>query len=88
VESSEIEICLMEHSEIHEAAVIAMEDQRGESRLVAYCVPKVNPPPRTDTLRMFLSEKLPNYMIPSRFVMLDKMPLTHNGKFNRRILGN
>ncbi len=83
IELQEIEAVLAQHPQVREAVVIAREDQPGNKRLVAYIVS--NPePPTTSILRSFLKEKLPDYMVPAAFVILEKMPLTPNGKVDRK----
>ncbi len=84
IELAEIEALLDQHPAIRQGIVVAHE--RGaadEKRLVAYCVPAQTPAPTDDELRRFLKEKLPDYMVPAAFVMLDALPLTPNGKVNR-----
>jgi acyl carrier protein len=71
---------------VRETAVIAREDQRGNKRLVAYVVFNQNTEILTTELRSFLKEKLPDYMVPSAFVVLDSLPLTPSGKIDRRAL--
>jgi len=85
IELGEIEAVLLQHPEVHEAVVIIREDQPGDKRLVAYLVPKAQEV-MPSTLRQFLKEKLPDYMVPSTFVKLEAMPLTPNGKVDRRAL--
>jgi amino acid adenylation domain-containing protein len=85
IEIAEIESVLALHHEVLEAVVIVQEDQPGNKCLVAYIVPGSNPP-TTSELHRFLKQKLPDYMIPSAFVMLDALPLTDNSKVNRRAL--
>ncbi len=85
IELGEVEALLIQHPEVREAVVIAHEDQPGNKRLVAYWVPSQEAPTLSD-LRRFLSEKLPDYMVPSAFVMLETLPLTANGKIDRRTL--
>jgi amino acid adenylation domain-containing protein/thioester reductase-like protein len=85
IELGEIESAIAQYPEIREAAVIVRDDGAGEKRLVAYIVSKTN----TDLgfkLRGYLKEKLPEYMVPNTFVMMDSMPLTPNGKVDRRAL--
>jgi amino acid adenylation domain-containing protein/non-ribosomal peptide synthase protein (TIGR01720 family) len=89
IELREIEAALSEHPTIQEVVVLAREDGRGGKRLVAYLVPKSSESKETPTiseLRGFLKEKLPEYMAPAAYVWLDAMPLTHNGKVDRRAL--
>jgi natural product biosynthesis luciferase-like monooxygenase protein len=84
IELGEIESVLTEHEAVEEAVLVAREDASGDWRLVAYLVTRA--PLATGELRHFLKQKLPDYMIPSAFVVLDAMPLTPNGKINRRAL--
>jgi hypothetical protein len=86
IELGEIEAVLVQHSEVCEAVVIIREDQPGDKRLVAYLVPTKAQKVIPSNLRQFLKEKLPEYMIPSAFVELESMPLTPNGKIDRRAL--
>jgi natural product biosynthesis luciferase-like monooxygenase protein len=84
IEPGEIESVLAEHEAVEEAMLVAREDASGDARLIAYLVART--PLATGELRQFLKQKLPDYMIPSAFVTLDAMPLTPNGKINRRAL--
>jgi amino acid adenylation domain-containing protein len=86
VELAEIEAALLSSGKIKEAVVTLREDRPGDQRLVAYLVPAERPVPIVATLRRALTEKLPDYMIPSAFVMLDALPLLPNGKVDRRQL--
>jgi len=88
VDIGEIEATLVDHPEVKEAVVIAKETQSGDTRLIAYLVPKAYPPPTVTNLRTFFKNKLPDYMIPSTFMTLEEMPLTRTGKVNRRALPN
>ncbi|HEX2092660.1 MAG TPA: non-ribosomal peptide synthase/polyketide synthase, partial [Longimicrobiaceae bacterium] len=85
VEPGEVEAALLEHPAVREAAVVAREDRPGERRLAAYLVVAEDSPPAAE-LRAWLRERLPEYMIPSAFVALERMPLTPNGKLDRRAL--
>jgi amino acid adenylation domain-containing protein/non-ribosomal peptide synthase protein (TIGR01720 family) len=85
VEPGEIEAILEQHEALKECAVIAQSHEGGHARLVAYFVPAAEAVP-TETLRRFLGEKLPEYMIPSTFVQIEAMPLTPSGKVNRQAL--
>ncbi|MFL5625145.1 MAG: thioesterase domain-containing protein, partial [Ktedonobacteraceae bacterium] len=69
-----------------EAAVIARQDERAEKYLVAYVVPQEEQKITFSELRSFLKEHLPDYMVPTDFVLLDAMPLTPNGKVDQRAL--
>jgi amino acid adenylation domain-containing protein len=85
VEIGEIESTLLAHSTVKDAGVAAWDREAGEKYLVAYVVPRENLAPKVEELRGFLSEKLPDYMIPSVFMFMDSLPLT-NGKLDRRAL--
>jgi acyl carrier protein len=86
VEVGEIEMALLEHPGIKEAAVVGREIQSGDIRLVAYFVPTQQRTATVTELRNCLNDRLPDYMIPSTFVMLDTLPLTPSGKVDRRAL--
>ncbi|HEX8245913.1 MAG TPA: amino acid adenylation domain-containing protein, partial [Longimicrobium sp.] len=82
IELGEIEARLREHALVREAVVLAREDAPGEKRLVAYLVGDAD----AEALRAHLSERLPEYMVPAAYVRLETVPLTPNGKVNRRAL--
>jgi amino acid adenylation domain-containing protein len=89
IELGEIEAVLNQHPSVREVVVLAREDEPGNKRLVAYIV--LNPQskiqnPKSNDLTRFLRERLPDYMVPSIFVMLEVLPLTPNGKVNRQAL--
>ncbi|MGB6841047.1 MAG: alpha/beta fold hydrolase, partial [Candidatus Sulfotelmatobacter sp.] len=86
IEMGEIEAVLRQHSAVNETVVVVREDTPGDQRLVAYFVPAGDSTSITSDLREFLRAKLPEYMVPSAFVPLKAMPLTPNGKVNRRAL--
>ncbi|MEA5623266.1 non-ribosomal peptide synthetase, partial [Nostoc sp. UHCC 0251] len=86
IELGEIEVLLNQYEEVQASCVIAREDTTGDKRLVAYIVPHQHSKPTTNELRQFLKAKLPDYMVPSAFVILESMPLTSNGKVDRRAL--
>ncbi|MBD6620400.1 amino acid adenylation domain-containing protein [Komarekiella sp. 'clone 1'] len=86
IELSEIEIVISQHNNVQEAVVIAQGNLYDNKRLVAYIVSKSPPDKTIIELREFLKEKLPEYMIPTAFVMLDSLPLTANGKVDRYAL--
>ncbi|MGB3637497.1 MAG: amino acid adenylation domain-containing protein [Rivularia sp. (in: cyanobacteria)] len=85
IELGEIESVLTQHHQVRESLVMAREDTPGVKRLVAYIV-NVKSQPSLTSLREFIQSKLPDYMIPSAFVFLSQLPLTANGKVNRRAL--
>jgi acyl carrier protein len=77
---------LADHPELSYATVIAQEQATGDIKLVAYYVPESEPGPTVSQLRLFLGQKLPEYMIPSSFVKLAKPPLGATGKLDRSAL--
>jgi amino acid adenylation domain-containing protein len=87
VELGEVESALAAHPAIREAAVITRETEGGDRRLVAYWVP-ADDAARAESaeLRTHLKALLPEYMVPSAYVRLDRLPLTANGKLDRRAL--
>ncbi len=82
---TEIEMALRDCAYVKDAAVTALDDQSGEKCLVAYVVPREAPGPKINELGKFLREKLPDYMIPSAFMVMEALPLT-NGKLDRTAL--
>jgi len=86
IELGEIEAVLAAHPNVKSCVVLAREDEPGAKRLVAYLAPKNGAPPTADDLQAFLKDKLPEYMAPRQFVALDALPLTHNGKVDRKAL--
>ncbi|MCP5105573.1 MAG: amino acid adenylation domain-containing protein [bacterium] len=86
VEPGEIETRLLQHQAITEAVVILREDERGDKYLCAYVVRHSPHSTNSTELREFLSQELPDYMVPSYFVQLEKMPLTPSGKIDRKAL--
>ena len=86
IELGEIEAALSQHPEVLQTVVILREDYPGNQRLLAYLVPTGKQAPSIQKLRCFLNKKLPDYMMPSAFVMLKVLPITPNGKVDRRAL--
>jgi amino acid adenylation domain-containing protein/thioester reductase-like protein len=86
IELGEIEATLTQHPLIQEAVVVAREDVVGDKRLVAYIVTKCDANLNQTELRSFIKQHLPEYMLPSAFVLMDTLPLTSNGKIDRRAL--
>ncbi|WP_313930037.1 non-ribosomal peptide synthetase [Trichocoleus sp. FACHB-262] len=86
IEVGEIEATLAQHPNVQEALVLAREDQPGQVRLVAYVVLVNSHPETQQELRDFLKQRLPAYMLPAAYVILDAFPLTPNGKVDRQSL--
>lgn len=86
IEIGEIESCLMRHPDIDEAAVVKIDNQFGEGELVAYCTVTVPGEHDFSELRVFMRQYLPEYALPSRFIYLSDLPMTPNGKLNRKEL--
>jgi amino acid adenylation domain-containing protein len=86
IELGEIEAVLGEHEAVRQAVIIAREDTPGDKQLVAYIVSEGEQVPSVSVLRHFLKEKLPEHMVPSAFVVLEKLPLSPNGKIDRKAL--
>ena len=86
VELGEIEAALAKHSGVRECAVKSLGARAGETRLVAYFTSASKRHLKTNQLRAFLEERLPEYMVPSTFVQMEALPLTRNGKIDRHAL--
>jgi amino acid adenylation domain-containing protein len=86
IELGEIEGVLAQLDGVREAAVVVREDEPGDRRLVAYVVLEASGESRLGQLRGELKQRLPEYMVPSAFMGLDEMPLTSNGKVDRKSL--
>ncbi len=84
IELGEIESALMSHGSIREAAVLLREDRQGDPRLVGYLVAEGNVVPAD--LGPTLRERLPDHMVPGDWVTLDALPVTSNGKLDRKAL--
>ncbi|HEY0121903.1 MAG TPA: non-ribosomal peptide synthetase, partial [Rhizobium sp.] len=85
IELGEIQAGLLSHDGVREAAVIALDEAGGTKRLAAYIVADQETV-TADDLRAHLSDRLPAYMVPATFTFLSAMPLTANGKLDRRAL--
>ena len=85
IELGEIETVLSQHPAV-QAAIVLLHEVQLDKRLVAYIVSHQKLSPTINDLRRFLKSKLPAYMVPAAFVMLDALPLTANGKVDRRSL--
>ena len=86
VELGEVERTLAQHPQVREAVIACSEDPSREKRLVAYVVPRKQGESNTAAWRGFLRQRLPEYMVPSAFVTLERLPVTPNGKVDRRAL--
>nr|QEO73592.1 condensation domain-containing protein [uncultured bacterium] len=85
IELGEVEAGLARHPKVAAAAVRAVRDDAGRDRIVGYVVP-AGDPPNTGELRAFMSAGLPEYMVPSAFVVMAELPLTPSGKVDRQAL--
>ena len=86
IELGEIETALKEQPEIMQAVVLAREDTPGNKRLVAYLVGAKSDVPSPSELRIRLKQHLPDYMVPTAYVYLDQLPISPNGKIDRKSL--
>jgi amino acid adenylation domain-containing protein len=86
IEPGEIENQLVAHPAVRQAVVVAREFKPGDLRLVAYLVARSGLTADAADLRRHLRDALPEYMVPSAFVWLESLPLTANGKINRKAL--
>ncbi len=87
IESAEIENRFLEHEAVNEAVVLCRETTAGEKQLYAYiAVDNKKQAPGSGEIREYLSARLPAYMVPAFFVFVDKIPLTPQGKVDRRAL--
>jgi len=86
IELGEIEALLASHGQVWETVVLVREDTPGDKRLVAYLVPQPEITLKIDKIRQFMKSKLPDYMVPNAFIILEALPLTANGKIDRRAL--
>ena len=86
IELGEIETALAGHPEIGDAVVVVREEVAGDKRLVAYVGAAPGCEPTGEALKAYLEERLPSYMVPGMWVILEALPLTANGKVDRRAL--
>jgi len=86
IELGEIEKALAQHAAVRETVVLLRDEEQGDKQLVAYLVPDPEQPPSINDLRTYLSSRLPEYMVPAAFVLLDALPRTSHGKLDRREL--
>ncbi|GCE15700.1 non-ribosomal peptide synthetase [Tengunoibacter tsumagoiensis] len=86
IELGEIETVLLQHPALQEVLVQALEELPGRIRLVGYLVPHNRQDCSISAIRSYLESRLPDYMIPAAFVLLEAFPLTSNGKIDRKAL--
>jgi len=86
IELQEIEAVVSQHSAVREVVVLAREDVPGDKRLVAYVIWNKAESADTQSLRDYLKDRLPDYMVPSVFVTIESFPQTSNGKVDRKAL--
>ena len=86
IHAEEVELALLQLPEISQAVVVANKDAYGDDRLVAYVAPADKEFPTVSHLRNSLKQRLPDYMLPHKFMILESLPLTTAGKIDRRAL--
>jgi len=86
IELGEIEAALLRHPAVRAAVAVAVGDARGQKRLVAYVVLDEGSEATAEEVRVFLAGKLPEHMVPGVFLFLEELPLTANGKVDRKAL--
>jgi amino acid adenylation domain-containing protein len=86
IEPGEIANALNSHPDVHSSIVIAVEDETGDKRLVAYLILRSARHPTAAVMRNYLRKQLPDYMIPQSFVQLPSFPLTASGKVDKSVL--
>ncbi len=88
IELGEIELALSQHHFVQDCVVTTQTSKLGEKRLAAFVVPAAGKTARSEDLKKFLNEKLPEYMVPSFIGIVEQLPLTENGKIDRDALPN
>ncbi len=86
IEPGEIESVLLSHKSVTQAVIVAREDPAGQKQLVGYVVPRDGEQIAALTLRHYVAEKLPDYMVPTAIIVLAELPLSPNGKLDRKAL--
>jgi amino acid adenylation domain-containing protein len=86
IEPGEVEAALSSHPAVAGCAVMVREDVPGDRRLIAYVVARDGADPSSSALREHLASRLPAFMVPSAFVKIESLPLSHSGKLHRRAL--
>ncbi|NRD68832.1 non-ribosomal peptide synthetase, partial [Corallococcus exiguus] len=86
IELGEIEASLRQLPAVRDVVVLVRQDSPGDARLVAYVTPKADASLEVEALKLHLSQGLPEYMVPAAFVVLDALPLSSNGKVDRKAL--
>lgn len=86
IELGEIEAALLKHGAVRKAVVLAREDKAGDKKLVAYVEPDPGQTADAVGLKSHLKQSLPDFMVPSAFVVLEHLPLSPNGKIDRKAL--
>ncbi|HZH14797.1 MAG TPA: condensation domain-containing protein, partial [Archangium sp.] len=86
IELGEVESALLQHPSVHSCVSLVREDSPGDKRLVAWFVSHSGQSLEAHALRSFLQQRLPEYMVPSAFVSLSALPLSSNGKVDKRPL--
>jgi amino acid adenylation domain-containing protein len=86
IEPGEIEALLGSHPGVRHSAVVVRRESDGDKRLAAFVVPIDSAAPEPEELRSFLKKMVPDYMVPAVIELIDQLPLTDNGKVDRRVL--
>ncbi len=86
VELGEIESVLSQHDQVRHGVAMVRKNSQGDKLLVAYAVPEDGQKPTPEQLRRHLEQRLPAHMVPSVLILIQTLPLTHNGKVNRKAL--